>query len=198
MRWHILNTDEGWDMDVASLIMSLFDGQPPFRVEAYDGSVVDAPQGSPARDVTLKILRPTGWRAFCPTPASLGWPARSWRATSRSTATSTRCSVSRFPDHETAASRHHSCPPRRGRYVGSAPHGAPGDRGATTRHAALAARDRDAVTHHYDVSNRFYEMILVPSMTYSCAAFASPEDTLEVAQVRKVDLIAKKLGLRRR
>ena len=51
------------------------------------------------------------------------------------------------------------------------------------------------MTHHYDVSNRFYEMVLGPSMTYSCAVFASPEDTLEQAQSRKVDLVARKLNL---
>jgi cyclopropane-fatty-acyl-phospholipid synthase len=58
------------------------------------------------------------------------------------------------------------------------------------------ARDRAAVTHHYDVSNRFYEMVLGPSMTYSCAVFAGPDDSLEIAQRRKVDLIARKLALR--
>jgi cyclopropane-fatty-acyl-phospholipid synthase len=44
------------------------------------------------------------------------------------------------------------------------------------------SRDRQAVTHHYDVSNHFYEMVLGPSMTYSCAVFSTPEDTLEQAQ----------------
>jgi cyclopropane-fatty-acyl-phospholipid synthase len=57
------------------------------------------------------------------------------------------------------------------------------------------SRDRQAVTHHYNVSNRFYEMVLGPSMTYSCAVFATPEDTLEQAQARKVDLVARKLEL---
>jgi cyclopropane-fatty-acyl-phospholipid synthase len=57
------------------------------------------------------------------------------------------------------------------------------------------ARDRQAISHHYDVSNRFYEMVLGPSMTYSCAVFATPGDTLEMAQARKVDLVARKLGL---
>ena len=32
-------------------------------------------------------------------------------------------------------------------------------------------RDRDSISHHYDVSNAFYEMVLGPSMTYSCALF---------------------------
>src|SRR5690606_18696475 len=33
------------------------------------------------------------------------------------------------------------------------------------------SRDAQAIHHHYDVSNRFYEMILGPSMTYTCACF---------------------------
>jgi cyclopropane-fatty-acyl-phospholipid synthase len=57
------------------------------------------------------------------------------------------------------------------------------------------ARDKDAISHHYDVSNHFYEMVLGPSMTYSCAVFRSPDDTLETAQRRKVDLVARKLAL---
>ncbi len=57
------------------------------------------------------------------------------------------------------------------------------------------SRDRQAISHHYDVSNRFYEMVLGPSMTYSCAVFNTPDDTLETAQKRKVDLVARKLDL---
>jgi cyclopropane-fatty-acyl-phospholipid synthase len=56
-------------------------------------------------------------------------------------------------------------------------------------------RDAQAISHHYDVSNEFYETILGPSMTYSCAVFDSPDDSLEDAQIRKVDLIARKLDL---
>lgn len=58
------------------------------------------------------------------------------------------------------------------------------------------ARDRAAVSHHYDVSNRFYELVLGPSMVYSCAYFATPSDTLVAAQERKLDLICRKLQLR--
>jgi cyclopropane-fatty-acyl-phospholipid synthase len=57
------------------------------------------------------------------------------------------------------------------------------------------ARDRAAVGHHYDVSNRFYRLVLGPSLVYSCAYFASPEDTLETAQEQKLDLICRKLRL---
>ncbi len=56
-------------------------------------------------------------------------------------------------------------------------------------------RDRDAVRHHYDVSNDFYRLVLGPSMVYSCAYFASPEDTLEEAQERKLETICRKLRL---
>jgi cyclopropane-fatty-acyl-phospholipid synthase len=56
-------------------------------------------------------------------------------------------------------------------------------------------RDAAAVRHHYDVGNDFYELVLGPSMTYSCARFPDPETTLEDAQASKHELIARKLGL---
>ncbi|TCC31420.1 SAM-dependent methyltransferase [Kribbella sindirgiensis] len=58
------------------------------------------------------------------------------------------------------------------------------------------ARDKSAIHHHYDVSNRFYELILGPSMTYTCAVYPSPDATLEEAQAEKYDLVARKLDLR--
>ena len=57
-------------------------------------------------------------------------------------------------------------------------------------------RDVQAVTHHYDVGNEFYELVLGPSMTYSCARFADPAMSLEQAQESKHELICRKLGLR--
>jgi cyclopropane-fatty-acyl-phospholipid synthase len=56
-------------------------------------------------------------------------------------------------------------------------------------------RDRRAVRHHYDLSNRFYRLVLGPSMVYSCAYFSTPDDTLEAAQEQKLDLICRKLAL---
>jgi cyclopropane-fatty-acyl-phospholipid synthase len=61
------------------------------------------------------------------------------------------------------------------------------------RHARR--RDAHAIRHHYDVGNEFYEHVLGPSMVYTCAVFATPETTLEDAQVAKYDLVARKLGL---
>jgi cyclopropane-fatty-acyl-phospholipid synthase len=58
-------------------------------------------------------------------------------------------------------------------------------------------RDRAAVRHHYDVSNRFYRWLLGPTMVYSCAHFSSPDDTLEAAEEHKLDLICRELALHR-
>ncbi|MEW1547391.1 cyclopropane-fatty-acyl-phospholipid synthase family protein [Streptomyces tsukubensis] len=57
-------------------------------------------------------------------------------------------------------------------------------------------RDRRAVHHHYDVGNDFYELVLGPSMVYSCAYWGDGVTTLEEAQLAKLDLVAGKLGLR--
>ena len=57
-------------------------------------------------------------------------------------------------------------------------------------------RDAEAIHHHYDVSNRFYELVLGPSMTYTCAVFPTEDATLEEAQFEKYDLIARKLALK--
>jgi cyclopropane-fatty-acyl-phospholipid synthase len=62
----------------------------------------------------------------------------------------------------------------------------------------LHSKDRDAtaISHHYDVSNTFYEWVLGPSMAYTCACYPREEATLEEAQANKFDLVARKLGLR--
>ncbi|WP_405582390.1 class I SAM-dependent methyltransferase [Streptomyces sp. NBC_01190] len=57
-------------------------------------------------------------------------------------------------------------------------------------------RDKAAISHHYDVGNAFYEMVLGPSMVYSCAVFPESDSTLEEAQRAKLDLVCRKLQLR--
>src|ERR1700758_5718328 len=56
-------------------------------------------------------------------------------------------------------------------------------------------RDAEAIHPHYDVSNTFYEWVLGPSMTYTCAVYPYPEATLEEAQNNKYRLIFEKLRL---
>ncbi|HST00206.1 MAG TPA: class I SAM-dependent methyltransferase, partial [Usitatibacter sp.] len=55
--------------------------------------------------------------------------------------------------------------------------------------------DREAIQHHYDVSNEFYQLWLDPRMVYSCAYFREETDSLEQAQVQKLDHICRKLRL---
>ena len=58
------------------------------------------------------------------------------------------------------------------------------------------AQDREAIQYHYDVSNEFYAHWLGPQMVYSCAYFRSPEDSLETAQMQKIDHVLRKLQVR--
>jgi cyclopropane-fatty-acyl-phospholipid synthase len=59
-------------------------------------------------------------------------------------------------------------------------------------------RDAQAISHHYDVGNDFYRLVLGPAMTYSCARFNRPGMTLAEAQASKHELICRKLGLHER
>ncbi|MDY6995355.1 MAG: cyclopropane-fatty-acyl-phospholipid synthase family protein [Actinomycetota bacterium] len=57
------------------------------------------------------------------------------------------------------------------------------------------SRDAEAISHHYDVGNDFYRLVLGESMTYSCGYWADPDEGLTAAQYAKCDLVARKLGL---
>ncbi|WP_340556618.1 cyclopropane-fatty-acyl-phospholipid synthase family protein [Streptomyces sp. GSL17-111] len=85
--------------------------------------------------------------------------------------------------------------------------GVPGPRPASPAEQARLSgalhskrRDRAAISHHYDLSNAFYELLLDPSMAYSCGYWTSPPDTegygLADAQRDKLELICRKLDLR--
>ena len=68
--------------------------------------------------------------------------------------------------------------------------------GAPRHRCTPSAATRQAISHHYDVGNDFYELVLGPSMVYSCAYWETPSDgTLEDAQRDKLDLVCRKLGL---
>ena len=61
------------------------------------------------------------------------------------------------------------------------------------KHAHTEKVSKQDVQSHYDIGNDFYEMWLDPTLTYSCAYFASEEDSLETAQWNKVRHILNKL-----
>ncbi|HEY5111390.1 MAG TPA: cyclopropane-fatty-acyl-phospholipid synthase family protein [Acidimicrobiales bacterium] len=184
-------------MNIAAFVASIFNNELPFRVEAYDGSVAEPTITSSANTTTLKILRRDAITRVLTHPGELGL-ARAYvagdievdgdldplfelslpPARKLLSANNLRSLLSVVG----ASAMKPLAPPK----IEVRPRGALHSR----------TRDRQAVTHHYNVSNRFYEMVLGPSMTYSCAVFTSPADTLEVAQTRKVDLVARKLDLK--
>jgi cyclopropane-fatty-acyl-phospholipid synthase len=184
-------------VDVAAFVSSIFNNELPFRVEAYDGSVAEPSITSPANTITLKILRREALTRVLTHPGELGL-ARAYVAGDIEV------------DGDLDPLFDLSVPPTRQLLkvenlrsllstVGVAalrPIKPPSIESNQRGVLHSRSRDKQAISHHYDVSNRFYEMVLGPSMTYSCAVFASPDDTLELAQQRKVDLVARKLDLK--
>jgi cyclopropane-fatty-acyl-phospholipid synthase len=68
--------------------------------------------------------------------------------------------------------------------------------GFTHRSAPRDKRtDRRHVQAHYDLSNDFFELILDPTMMYSCGIFERPDATLEQASTAKLDRICQRLDL---
>jgi cyclopropane-fatty-acyl-phospholipid synthase len=67
--------------------------------------------------------------------------------------------------------------------------------------AARALRDNTPVNsrrnigRHYDLGNEFFRLFLDANLLYSCAVFEESDDTLEIAQMRKLDRICRKLQL---
>ncbi|MDE0106610.1 MAG: cyclopropane-fatty-acyl-phospholipid synthase [Bryobacterales bacterium] len=59
-----------------------------------------------------------------------------------------------------------------------------------TRHGALAN-----IEAHYDLGNDFFRLVLDETMSYSCAVFESPGESLESASLRKIDIACRKLDL---
>jgi cyclopropane-fatty-acyl-phospholipid synthase len=56
--------------------------------------------------------------------------------------------------------------------------------------------DKEAIEHHYDLSNEFYALFLDPLMIYTCAYYRTPDGDLETAQRDKLDLVCRKLRLK--
>lgn len=183
-------------MNVATFVASVFNHELPFRVEAYDASVAEPTISTSANDITLKILSRDGLTRVLTHPGELGI-ARAYVAGDIEI------------DGELDALFELSVPPLRQllnvnnlrsllSVVGASalrPLAPPSIEAHQRGILHSRARDSQAISHHYDVSNHFYEMVLGPSMTYSCAVFRSDDDSLESAQTRKVDLVARKLNL---
>ena len=53
-------------------------------------------------------------------------------------------------------------------------------------------KSKKNVSHHYDISEKLYDLFLDSNRQYSCAYFKNENDTLEEAQMNKIDHIIKK------
>ena len=179
-------------MEIASFVVDALGGTASFYIEAFDGSTA----GSPDLPLRVRIVRKEGLVRVLTRPGELGL-ARAYVAGD----IDLDGDLDALFDLQAPSLRQMVRPAmisevfkELGGDLLSPP--APPEVEATPKGRLHSrSRDRQAISHHYDVSNRFYELILGPSMTYSCAVFESPDDTLEQAQENKVDLIARKLGL---
>jgi cyclopropane-fatty-acyl-phospholipid synthase len=177
-------------------IDALIDGPPPIRLEFWDGSWLGTDDGPG----TIKMNTPDSLRRIVWAPDELGFSrafvageievegevAKVLLALSHSARQGGRAVAAAAP-RIAAATRELGV-------LGSPPPPPPEEalpRGI--RHSI--SRDKEAISHHYDVGNDFYRLVLGPSMTYSCARFVSDDATLEEAQAAKHELICRKLGL---
>ncbi|KAJ2690602.1 hypothetical protein H4R19_006420, partial [Coemansia spiralis] len=67
---------------------------------------------------------------------------------------------------------------------------------ASTRFGNSVLNTASNISAHYDLGNEMFEMFLDATLTYSCAVWDGPDDTLEAAQLRKLDMLIDKAQLR--
>ena len=131
------------------------------------------------RSRSTTVRRSCGcWSAARPVAARRTWtasgPARIWRPCCGSPhGTASRC----------------RCLPAGSRVLQLPPHARPPDA------AQYARRARRNIAAHYDLGNDFYRLFLDETLTYSCAVFETPDQTLADAQRNKYRQIAAGAGL---
>ncbi len=199
----IMTTSSQRRLSVADVLCTVLPGGPPFRFTAYDGSVA----GPEDETIRLDLLNQRGLSYLLTAPGYLGF-ARAYIAGDLAlhgthpgdpydamvlmmTQLQPRLPA---PAQITQIIRSLGLPALK-------PPPPPPQEEVPRWRRALAGlrhskgRDKSAIHHHYDLSNRFYELLLGPSMTYSCAVFTDDDASLEQAQQAKYDLIARKLDL---
>ena len=195
-------TRAGVAAEMAAVVTPLFGGELPVRIRAWDGSVA-GPDNAP----TVVVNDPAALRRLVFRPGELGLAQayvtkeidvegdlldgfrRVWQSV-RERGASPRLTASTVLAGLRTA---------KGLGAFGLPPQPPVSQARLRGRLHSLTRDRDAISHHYDLSNEFYALILDPHMAYSCAYFTQdPEDptyTVEDAQRDKLDLVCRKLGL---
>ena len=198
-----MTTDVGVRLSIADALSRLMKDGLPFRFEAFDGSV-GGPEDAP---ITLRLLNERGLAYLMTSPGDLGF-ARAYVSGDLELEgvhpgnpydamvlimSQLRFKLPSAPEmlqivRSLGFGNLKPPPPPEEEHL-------PKWRRALEGLRHNKKRDAEAIHHHYDVSNRFYELVLGPSMTYTCAVYPTLESTLEEAQFEKYDLIARKLDL---
>jgi cyclopropane-fatty-acyl-phospholipid synthase len=177
------------------IVQQIFRGPPPVEITFWDNSRIGA--GGPGRII---VRNPDALRRMMWAPGELGL-ARAFVAgdldATGNLAEMLRITQEALPEHAWGAIAAAPAAVKAAKALGilSAPIPAPPEEIVPHGIRHSIHRDKQAVSHHYDVGNGFYEMVLGPSMTYSCARFVDASTTLEEAQAAKHELICRKLGL---
>lgn len=180
-------------MTLSSLIESVLGADLPIAVRGYDGSAL----GPPDAPATIVLRSRDALRRIVTAPGELGF-ARAYVSGELDVEGDIYAALTlrdRLPDVRLSPTQLVAA----AREVGLRnlrPMAPPPEEARLKGRRHSVARDHAAVTHHYDVSNDFYRLILGPSLTYSCAVFTSDHTTLEEAQANKYELVSRKLGLR--
>jgi cyclopropane-fatty-acyl-phospholipid synthase len=180
-------------LKVASAVESVIGRGLPIAVEAYDGSRT-GPRDAPA---TLVFRSPDAIRRIVTAPGELGL-GRAYVAGDLDVEGDVFAALVALRRRLPAARLGPRRWPALARLVGTGglrPLPPPPEEARLSGRRHSRERDAAAIAHHYDVSNRFYELVLGPSMTYSCGVWQRPDDTLEQAQSAKYELICRKLAL---
>ncbi|MHB1787302.1 MAG: class I SAM-dependent methyltransferase [Acidimicrobiales bacterium] len=185
--------------DVVDYLTDLFGRALPVRIAMWDGS-----EAGPPSEVTVRLRSPDALRHMLWSPGELG-VARAYVTGALDVEGDFEAGLRQVLG--TTAGRRPRIGPRLayrglkmltalGALGGPIPRPASEAQLRGRRHSP--ARDASVIRHHYDLSNRFYSLLLDPSMAYSCAYWSSdrPGYGLEDAQRDKLDLICRKLDLR--
>ena len=179
-------TDNGACTSLASMLEDLLGTDLPIAIRAYDGSRLGPPEDeAPA---TIIVRSPDALRRIVTAPGELGF-GRAYVAGDLDVEGDIYEALKlgdRIPDVKLSPKQWAAAAKLIG-IEGLKPLPPPPEEAHLRGRRHSKERDAAAIRHHYDVSNEFYEMVLGPTMTYSCAVFEKPSDTLDArtrAEVR--------------